>query len=88
MLNKVDMSGLIQLLIIIGSGFAAWSSLTTDMALIKREIELSSQGYVVVNNRLREVEDRIETVESVQRDLWNDLRRNRDGRGRNPASSD
>lgn len=88
MLNKVDLSGMLQLLIIIGSGFAAWSSLTTDMALIKREIELSSQGNAAIIARVKDVEDRLETVESVQRDLWNDVRRQRDGRGRNPASSD
>lgn len=74
---------MIQLLVIIGSGFAAWSSLTTDMALIKREIELSSQGNAAIIARVKDVEERLDTVESVQRDLWNDVRRQRDGSGRN-----
>lgn len=75
---KLNGSQILQLALIIGPMVGAWYSLSTDMAIIQLRLEVSKEFVAKTEKRMTDLEERMTNAETVQRDMWRDVRGQRE----------
>lgn len=76
---KFDLSQVIQLAAMLTALLGAWYSLSMDMALIQSQMKTVAEQAAKQAAEVASLEQRVNDLEQVQRDLWRDVRSISDG---------